>query len=760
MEKTSSSRQENSVYNPILTASTGTTNAAFAAALTAIGSVNTTLLLSPIDGAGALSTWVISANQTVPRNVTLRVPRGALLSVNTGVTLTLNGPVLADDPDWYSGLGTVTFATIPLGSEERYHTQFTVGYVISGGLHATSGSTTSATFACEAVTSDGRHFTQSAAAVTYSGGSGTYWLIGHKDTTTALTGWTRQSGTHYLWKIASTQPPLPSAAVLLLKVTIAASAVSAVSDYRQPASWVRAGVFDVRDPLYGALGDGTTDDTAAVQAALTAVGHQGGGEVLLPKGTYRTTAALTIASHTTLRGVGRKISVLFADHTGIGITAGGTVNAVVGKYITLKDCGIDKFTSASAGTGSGFMDLAGAFLRLENVFLRDCLYQVILDQSEHVEVHGCEFIGTTTATEVGIWLVNGPVHTATANPMYTNVITISDCQFNCVIGSATTHILDDGGVNHNILHNNFNAGSMGIRAASTENLRVAGNFFESQTTAPLRLAVTTLGGTTYFPNISPDVSDNAFSTTSGATYHVDLYSALNGSIRDNVFVFVAGNSAAFSLQTDTIQGVLVEGNSKLLYSGAADKPFSNATSVRLSAQRYRQRLFTSHVASQAAGAGVVLTPVQMGFVGTLERPIVGERLLVMDADQATSEQVVITGMNATTITVTLANSYAANFLLFALGDTRVDLPVPGTSVDFGAGTIANGATTVTITHQTLLGSHTASDIRITPTATSTNDVGPWWVDTVTATQFTVNVRNDPGASGFHFAWRVSAAHRY
>lgn len=44
------------------------------------------------------------------------------------------------------------------------------------------------------------------------------------------------------------------------------------------------GWFNVRD--YGATGDGTTDDTAAVQAAVTACGNAGGGTVYCPPGNY------------------------------------------------------------------------------------------------------------------------------------------------------------------------------------------------------------------------------------------------------------------------------------------------------------------------------------------------------------------------------------------------------------------------------------------------------------------------------------------
>jgi polygalacturonase len=49
----------------------------------------------------------------------------------------------------------------------------------------------------------------------------------------------------------------------------------------------RAAVFDVIN--YGAEGDNTTDDTAAVRAAFAAAGSAGGGTVLFPMGkTFRT----------------------------------------------------------------------------------------------------------------------------------------------------------------------------------------------------------------------------------------------------------------------------------------------------------------------------------------------------------------------------------------------------------------------------------------------------------------------------------------
>jgi autotransporter-associated beta strand protein len=53
---------------------------------------------------------------------------------------------------------------------------------------------------------------------------------------------------------------------------------------------------------YGATGNGTTDDTAAIQSALNAAGADGGGVVYLPAGNYHTTNTLAVPSGVELRG--------------------------------------------------------------------------------------------------------------------------------------------------------------------------------------------------------------------------------------------------------------------------------------------------------------------------------------------------------------------------------------------------------------------------------------------------------------------------
>lgn len=73
----------------------------------------------------------------------------------------------------------------------------------------------------------------------------------------------------------------------------------------------------------------------------------------------------------------------------------------------------------------------------------------------------------------------------------------------------------------------------------------------------------------------------------------------------------------------------------------------------------------------------------------------------------------------------------------------------------GAAYLASGATTIAVTHGLAI-TPLASSIHIMPTTTTTNDTGNFWISAVTATTFTLSVRNDPGATGLQFQWCVNA----
>lgn len=74
-------------------------------------------------------------------------------------------------------------------------------------------------------------------------------------------------------------------------------------------------LLDYNVKAYGAVGDNTTDDTTAIQSALNAAHAAGGGIVTIPYGEYKLSAALTVYTGTTLRGVDEEGSILHQTST-------------------------------------------------------------------------------------------------------------------------------------------------------------------------------------------------------------------------------------------------------------------------------------------------------------------------------------------------------------------------------------------------------------------------------------------------------------
>lgn len=110
----------------------------------------------------------------------------------------------------------------------------------------------------------------------------------------------------------------------------------------------------VKDPAFGATGNGTTDDTAAVQAALDAVHALGGGTVFFPVGTYKlVTSALTTYSGISHVGAGAAVTTVHQTSTGVnGFTWAGTnANNICFRDMTIQGPG--------SGTGKGISLVSG-----------------------------------------------------------------------------------------------------------------------------------------------------------------------------------------------------------------------------------------------------------------------------------------------------------------------------------------------------------------------------------------------------------------
>jgi len=112
------------------------------------------------------------------------------------------------------------------------------------------------------------------------------------------------------------------------------------------------GAFSVT--TYGATGNGSTDDTTAVQAAITACGVAGGGTVVFPPGAYLISSSLVI-SHPNVRllGAGRvateiKIATSF---TPSGVNTGSVLGGAI-VFTQANFCGLEHLEIKGASTAS------------------------------------------------------------------------------------------------------------------------------------------------------------------------------------------------------------------------------------------------------------------------------------------------------------------------------------------------------------------------------------------------------------------------
>ena len=69
----------------------------------------------------------------------------------------------------------------------------------------------------------------------------------------------------------------------------------------------------------------------------------------------------------------------------------------------------------------------------------------------------------------------------------------------------------------------------------------------------------------------------------------------------------------------------------------------------------------------------------------------------------------------------------------------------------GTATVVSGTTSIAVTHG-MGATPGVENINITFSEQGDNDYGRWWVDTITSTEFTLNVSADPGASNLSFGW--------
>lgn len=251
----------------------------------------------------------------------------------------------------------------------------------------------------------------------------------------------------------------------------------------------------------------TTDVSSYIQAAIDAIYANGGGTLGFPDGRYYCAAQITDKALVNWEGTGAPNCFLHwpASYTGHGvyqftglINAGGTGRKVV------RGLSFESALGAASSTKAGYYDRGTHELTIEHCAFGGWEYGIVFDQTEEATIRKCALACTN-----GVWIANGEeaaLGNTGASAQFTNQIDITHCKFTCL----AENIVLDGGDGHFICFNNFNSGTMAVRAAGSTNFCFRHNYCEGMSGDILQFFSTTKSGGAAGACSTVEVANNLF----------------------------------------------------------------------------------------------------------------------------------------------------------------------------------------------------------------------------------------------------------
>lgn len=217
------------------------------------------------------------------------------------------------------------------------------------------------------------------------------------------------------------------------------------------------------------------------------------------------------------------------------------------------------FSGSNLSANNGLLfDTASSVVVVTRCRFNSNAVGMILDQSELWDVRFCSFL-CSTATSVGLWIVNGNDKNATSQQFFTNRLCFWGCEWNGAAGAVAVY--DDGGAVHAFLHCNFNACGSHIIHTAVTGLLIDGGEYEvcsaqmfiqrlirrNGNVSPASVGVVVRGA--YFYN---NINQTIYAATNGAV--------TNLIIRDCEINTPSGNVPFSGLDQSSITNLVLENN--------------------------------------------------------------------------------------------------------------------------------------------------------------------------------------------------------
>lgn len=522
-----------------------------------------------------------------------------------------------------------------------------------------------------------------------------------------------------------------------------------------------------RSPMdFGAVGDGTTDDTTAVSNSLVA------GDIFLPPGKiFKITSTVTVSGQRKIFGPGtlrvgaNGISVLkltvagssvegaFFDNPSDFINSGGTPGKAID--ITAANCQVigchfDGYVNAVWSTGANTVVNDNAVLNVRGVASEAMGDGIILLGAQSIAEGNTVTCKSATDARIGIVIDGGnqcAINGNTINGTFRRGIHVEQSLYSVVVGNTVRGITNYGifvsGPTGStcVIEGNFTDtpaahpgpmgafNTVGIYAPGTTDVAIRNNIVNGTGTAQYGIL---LGDSPVRPAVSGNIITGSASSMTVAGIAVIL--ATGGTV-------VQGNTIKASVCSGVGIDVFTSPNSNVLGNHVQQ---CGSHGIRVYTASIGS-IISNNVSKNNGGAGINGDQDQCIYVGNQSYD-----------DQVVHTQTYGVLIGGTGANNTVAHNYFANNVTAAINDpggNRFVDNIGYKTENNGTGTIASGSTSVTVTHG-LGKTPVAADISVTPTANTTTDPGNLWVDTISSTQFNVNCRTNPGVSGMAFSWQA------
>ena len=332
-------------------------------------------------------------------------------------------------------------------------------------------------------------------------------------------------------------------------------------------------IVSVKD--FGAKGDGTTDDTTAIQNAINSLSVS--GSVLFPAGTYKVTSAITLKTGVSLSGYGATIYPATANMTLFNLSYGSATSA----NLTIAGFVIDP-QGLTGVTGISFTFVKDATVR--DIFFRAVAKTVAVDRAGNgITIDKCTSSGNLAAGKAGQLLLWSSVDTDYVNYVNVDHYTV----FNTGTGVVNPAIYVRRGVAVHISHVGANDMHVGGDATGVliendcQGVRVTDSIFGSGSTA---ITIQTGTGVNVAPSFITVTSVDSDQMTLAGFYVINgnWVSFSNGKITSSgATPSAAGillqNAAGqyFQISEMQINGFNGTGGSGIAFSGITQLEISN-----------------------------------------------------------------------------------------------------------------------------------------------------------------------------------------